>query len=69
METNRGKPAQKNTDFYNSAWSPMLPYSVGLTGHNPQGGTIKEELCKFLFFNLSKLVNTHFLSLIKRKKS
>ena len=44
----QAKPAQKNTKIQNSARSSILPCSLGLTGHDPQGGTTMEALCKFL---------------------
>ena len=38
----QAKPAQKFTDFQNSTRFLMLPYTLGLTGHDPQGGTTME---------------------------
>ena len=57
---------RKIQTFRNSARSLMLPCSLGLTGRDPQGGTAIEALCKFLSFNLLKLVNTYLLSFIKK---
>jgi len=54
---------RKIQTFRNSVRSSMLPCSLGLTGRDPQGETTMKSLCKFLFFNLTKLVNTYLLSL------
>ena len=45
----------------------MLQCSLGLTGHDPQGGTTMKALCEFFSFNLPKLVNIYLLNFIKRK--
>ena len=58
---------RKIKNFWNSARSSILPCSLGLTGRDLQGGTEMEALCKFLSFNLSKLVNISLLSFIKKK--
>jgi len=42
--SDRAKPAQKNTEFRNSARSSMLPCSLGLTGRDAQGGTTMEAI-------------------------
>ena len=41
---NRAKPAQKIKNFRNSARSSILPCSLGLTGHDPQRGTVMKAL-------------------------
>ena len=41
----------------------MLPYSLGLTGRNQQGGTAMEVLCKFFLLIYEKQVNTYLLGL------
>jgi len=46
----------------------MLPYSLGLTGCDPQGGTTMKAIVQFFSFNLQKQVNLSFFSFKENKK-